>query len=164
MRAMALRIAPVTLAVAALTVPLSHAVVAHPPAIVSEAARKLISEEVAAFRKDVAGAIKAKNAKRLVRMYAPHFVHTHTVGKLDDKDARIATVLKGEPTIETAPVSDLVIRVPNDWVGIATGVSPIKSEVDGKTYSYRWTTVYVREGQSWHIAASHETQLDEIKP
>jgi ketosteroid isomerase-like protein len=136
---------------------------AHPPAIVSEAQRKLISEEVAAFRRDVAAAIKAKNAKRLQRMYAPSFAHTHTSGKVDDKEARIATLLKGDPVIETAPVSDLVIRIPNDWVGIATGVSPIKAD-DGKTYDVRWTSVYTREGQTWHVAASHATRLGESKP
>lgn len=135
---------------------------AHPPAIVSEAQRKLISEEVAAFRRDVAAAIKAKDAKRLQRMYAPSFMHTHTSGKVDGKDARIATLLKGDPVIETAPVSDLVIRIPNDWVGIATGVSPIKSD-DGKTYDVRWTAVYTREGQSWNVAASHATRLGETK-
>jgi ketosteroid isomerase-like protein len=135
---------------------------AHPPAIVSEAQRKLISEEVAAFRRDVATAIKAKDAKRLRRMYAPSFVHTHTSGKVDDKEGRIAALLKGEPVIETAPVSDLVIRIPNDWVGIATGVSPIKAD-DGKTYDVRWTSVYTREGPSWHIAASHATRLGETK-
>mgnify|MGYP006216706269 CR=1 FL=1 len=135
---------------------------AHPPAIVSEAQRKLISGEVEAFRRDVATAIKAKSSKRLQRMYAPSFVHTHTSGKADDKKARIATLLKGDSVIETAPVSDLVIRIPNDWVGIATGVSPIKSD-DGKTYDVRWTTVYTREGQSWQVAASHATRLGESK-
>ncbi|MBN9267474.1 MAG: nuclear transport factor 2 family protein, partial [Hyphomicrobium sp.] len=96
------------------------------------------------------------------RMYAPSFVHTHTSGNVDGKDARIATLLKGDPVIETAPVSDLVIRIPSDWVGIATGVSPIKSD-DGKTYDVRWTAVYTREGQSWNVAASHATRLGETK-
>jgi len=136
---------------------------AHPPTITSEAQRKLISGEVAAFRKEVAAAITAKDAKRLARMYAPSFVHTHGSGKTDGKDARIASLLKGDPTIETAPVADLVIRIPNDWVGIATGVSPIKSD-DGKTYDFRWTAVYVREGMGWHVAASHATRLGETKP
>ncbi len=135
---------------------------AHPPTITSEAQRKLISGEVAAFRKEVAAAIAAKDSKRLRRMYAPSFVHTHGSGKIDDKDARIATLMKGDPVIEMAPVSDLVIRIPNDWVGIATGISPIKSD-DGKTYDFRWTAVYVREGQSWNVAASHATRLGESK-
>jgi len=156
-------LAGVTLVCAAAAATAYEKASAHPPAIVSEAQRKLISEEVAAFRKDVAAAIKAKNAKRLQRMYAPSFAHTHTSGKVDDKEARIATLLKGDPVIETAPVSDLVIRIPNDWVGIATGVSPIKAD-DGKTYDVRWTSVYTREGQTWHVAASHATRLGESKP
>jgi ketosteroid isomerase-like protein len=156
-------LAGVTLLCAAAAATALEKASAHPPAIVSEAQRKLISGEVAAFRRDVATAIKAKDAKRLQRMYAPSFVHTHTSGKLDGKDARIAALLKGDPVIETAPVSDLVIRIPNDWVGIATGVSPIKSD-DGKTYDVRWTAVYTREGQSWHVAASHATRLGESKP
>ena len=148
--------------VAACAAPLVPAI-AHPPAIVSEAARKLISEEIAAFRREVAAAIKAKDKKRLTRMYSPQFVHTHASGKIDGKDARIASLLKGDPVIETAPVTDLVIRVPNDWVGIATGLSNLAAS-DGKIYAYRWTTTYVREGLSWHVAASHATKLDEVKP
>jgi ketosteroid isomerase-like protein len=136
---------------------------AHPPAIVSEAQRKLISEEVAAFRKEVAAAIAAKDIKRLVSMYSPVFVHTHGSGKVDGKDARIVSLLQGDPVIETAPVTDLVIRIPNDWVGVATGISPIKSS-DGKTYDFRWTAVYTREGTGWHVAASQATRLGETKP
>jgi hypothetical protein len=142
---------------------LQYGASAHPPTITSEAQRKLISGEVAAFRKEVAAAIVAKNAKRLARMYAPLFVHTHGSGQTDGKDARIASLLTGEPVIETAPVADLVIRIPNDWVGVATGVSPLKSD-DGKTYDFRWTAVYVREGMGWHVAASHATRLGESKP
>ena len=153
----------VAIAFALLAAPPPQSASAHPPAITSEAQRKLISGEVAAFRKEVAAAITAKDAKRLARMYAPSFVHTHGSGKTDGKDARIASLLMGEPVIETAPVGDLVIRIPNDWVGIATGVSPIKSS-DGKTYDFRWTAVYVREGQGWHVAASHATRLGESKP
>ncbi len=163
MPATALRVAQVATA-AALIFPCSHVVVAHPPTIVSEAARKLIGEEVAAFRKDVAAAIKAKNAKRLERMYAPTFFHADSSGKLDNKATRIATLLSGTAAIETAPVTNLDIRIPNDWVGIATGISSLKSVADGKTYAYRWTSVYVREGQSWQIASSHETQVYEVKP
>ena len=137
---------------------------AHPPAILSEKAQKLVAEEVAAFRKELAAAIKAKNTTRLKRMYAPTFVHTHGSGKLDGRDARISSIMDGHPVIETAPVTDLVIRIPSDWVGVATGVSPIKSQTDGKTYAFGWTTVYVREGNSWNVAASHATRLHELNP
>ena len=34
---------------------------------------------------------------------------------------------------------------------------------DGKTYSFRWTAVYVRVGDGWQIAASQATRLAEVK-
>ena len=66
-------------------------------------------------------------------------MHTHGSGKVDGKDARIVAALAGDPVIETAPVTDLVIRVPGGWTAIATGLSPIRSLADGKTYNFRWT-------------------------
>jgi hypothetical protein len=65
--------------------------------------------------------------------------------------------------IETAPVQDLEIRIPTGWTGIATGVSPIMSLADGKTYLVRWTVTYVRGDRSWQIAASHATRMGEVK-
>lgn len=163
MRTISIRFALLAVAVASIVLPIAPAL-AHPPAILSEKAQKLVAEEVAAFRKELAAAIKAKNVTRLKRMYAPTFVHTHGSGKLDGKDARIKSILDGHPVIEDAPVTELVIRIPSDWVGVVTGLSPIKSQVDGKTYAFRWTTVYVREGMSWNVAASHATRLNEINP
>ena len=163
MRAVSMRNALLAAAAASISF-LAAPTFAHPPAILSEKAQKLVAEEVAAFRKELAAAIKTKNATRLKRMYGPTYIHTHASGVVDGKDARIKAILGGEPVIETAPVTDLVIRIPSDWVGIATGLSPMKSKADDKTYSVRWTTVYVREGLSWNVAASHETKLDEVKP
>jgi ketosteroid isomerase-like protein len=160
-----MRIMPICFVLlAALTSLASPLALAHPPAILNEKAQKLVAEEVAVFRKELAAAVKAKNATRLKRMYAPTFVHTHGSGKLDDKDARIKSILDGHPVIESAPATELAIRIPNDWVGVATGISPIQSQADGKTYAFRWTAVYVREGNSWNIAASQATRLHEIKP
>jgi ketosteroid isomerase-like protein len=138
-------------------------VAAHPPAILNQAMEKVVVEEIGEFRKQLAGAIEKKDAAALRGMYADAFVHTHGSGKVDGKDARLASVLAGDPVIETAPVTDLVIRVPGGWTAIATGVSSIKSMSDGKTYSFRWTAVYVRIGDGWQLAASHATRLAEIK-
>ena len=149
---------------AALVLPLASAVLAHPPAILSEREEKATAEEVIEFRKAVAAAIEKKDAASLRKIYADSFVHTHGSGKVDGKDARIVSALAGDPVIETAPVSDLVIRVPGGWTAIATGVSPIRSLADGKTYNFRWTAVYVRMGESWQIAASQATRLGEVKP
>ncbi len=137
---------------------------AHPPAIVNAAAEKLIGEEIAAFRKALADAIAAKDAKRLKEMYATSFTHTHTSGKTDNRDARIVSALAGEPVIETADVQDLVVRAPNDWVAVVTGTSPIKSLVDGKTYAVKWLQVYTRQEKTWVLVASQATRAGEIKP
>lgn len=137
---------------------------AHPPSILSEAAEKATAEEVRDFRKTVVAAIERKDAAALRRIYAESFAHTHGSGKVDGKDARIVSVLAGDPVIENAPVTDLVIRVPGGWTAIATGISPIKSLTDGKTYNFRWTVVYVRMGEGWQIAASQATRLGEVKP
>lgn len=136
---------------------------AHPPAILNQAAEKVVVDEVAQFRKLLAAAIEKKDAAALRTHYADAFVHTHGSGKVDGKDARIVSALAGDPVIENAPVSDLVIRVPGGWTAIATGISPIKSMADGKTYSFRWTAVYVRVGDGWQIAASQATRLAEAK-
>jgi hypothetical protein len=137
---------------------------AHPPTILSPLAEKATAEEVLAFRKELAATIIAKDAARLREMYSPSFVHTHGSGKVDGKDARLVSALAGDPVIETAPAEDVVVRVPSDWVAVATGVSPVRSLADGKTYSFRWTAVYVRTPTSWHLAASQATRLMEVKP
>jgi ketosteroid isomerase-like protein len=136
---------------------------AHPPSILSEEAEKATAEEVRDFRKTVVEAIARKDAAALRKIYAESFMHTHGSGKVDGKDARIVSALAGDPVIETAPVTDLVIRVPGGWTAIATGISPIKSLADGKTYNFRWTVVYVRMGDGWQIAASQATRLGEAK-
>jgi ketosteroid isomerase-like protein len=111
----------------------------------------------------VVAAIERKDAAALRNIYAEGFVHTHGSGKVDGKDARIVSALAGDPVIETAPVSELVIRVPGGWTAIATGISPIRSAVDGKTYNFRWTVTYVRIGEGWQIAASQATRMAEPK-
>ena len=110
---------------------LAGAAHAHPPSILSEREEKATAEEVVEFRKSVSRAIEKKDAAALRKIYADGFAHTHTTGKVDDKKARIAAVLAGDPVIETAPVTDLVIRVPGGWTAIVRGVSAIASKGDG---------------------------------
>ena len=137
---------------------------AHPPAILNEAAEKALAEEVTAFRKAMAAAITAKDVAKLKAMYHAAFAHTHTSGKSDNRDARIVSALAGEPVIETAEVTELVVRAPNDWVAIVTATSPIKSMADGKTYAVKWIQVFTRAETGWVLAASQATRAGEIKP
>jgi ketosteroid isomerase-like protein len=139
------------------------AALAHPPSILSEREEKATAEEVVAFRKAVARAIEKKDAAALRKIYADGFAHTHASGKVDDKKAYTAAALAGDPVIETAPVTDLVIRIPGGWTAIARGVSPIASKRGGTTIKVRWTAVYVRAGDGWQIAASHATRLQDEK-
>lgn len=141
-----------------------HPAAAHPPAIVTEAAEKAVGEEVKSFRKAMADAITAKDAVKLRQMYATSFLHTHTTGKTDNRDARIVSALAGDPVIETAPVEDLVVRVPNDWVAVATGISLITSKNDATTQRVRWTAVYTRHQSGWQLVASQATRILDAKP
>ena len=149
--------------VVALVIAFAVAAAAHPPSILSEQAEKATVEEVVEFRKALSAAIERKDAAALRKIYAESFVHTHGSGKVDGRDARIVSALAGDPVIENAPTTDLVVRVPGGWTAIATGVSPIRSAADGKTYNFRWTAVYVRIGEGWQIAASQATRLPEGK-
>lgn len=136
---------------------------AHPPAILNQAAEQAIGDEVKDFRKAMADAITTKDAAKLKEMYHTGFTHTHTSGKTDNRDARIVSAISGEPVIETADVTELVFRAPNDWVAIAQGTSPIKSMADGKTYAVKWIQVFTRTGKSWQLVASQATRSHEIK-
>ena len=136
---------------------------AHPPSIVNAAAEQAVGEEIRAFRKSLADAIAAKDANKLREMYAASFVHTHTTGKTDNRDARIVAALAGDPVIETAPAEDLVIHVPNDWVAVATATSPIKSMIDGQINTVKWMAVYTRTAKSWMLVASQATQVAAAK-
>ncbi len=126
---------------------------AHPPAIVGGPAEKALAEEVADFRKRLAKAVADRDAKALRSFYADSYRHTHPNGRLDGKDARIALLLSGAAVIETAHAHDVVISVPNGWASAATGRSRIGAR------EVRWTVTYVRAGESWQVAAAHETAI-----
>jgi ketosteroid isomerase-like protein len=118
-----------------------------------------IEQQIHAFRAEIRTAIAAKDVKRLRDLYASSFTHTHGSGKVDGRDARIVSVLAGEPVIETAKVDDLSIRVFHADTAIVSGKSPIPNMTDGKTYEFRWMAVYVRVGGEWHLASSQATRL-----
>jgi Domain of unknown function (DUF4440) len=121
-----------------------------------------MAEEIEAFRKALAAAALGRDAVKLRTMYTEGFVHTHTTGRQDGRDARIVALIAGDPVIETAPVKNLTIRVPGGWTAIATGLSPILSTGDGKTYAVAWSAVYVRgEAGDWQLTASHATRVAE---
>ena len=114
--------------------------------------------EVMRFRQEIVDAVKAKDARRLREIYADGFTHTHGSGKVDGKDARIVSVLAGDPSIEMAPADELSIRIYGD-TAVVTGRSPILNVRENRDYDFRWVAVYVRGAGQWRLAASQATRL-----
>jgi ketosteroid isomerase-like protein len=136
---------------------------AHPPTQLNASAAQGVSEEILDFRRRMAAAIAAKDVTALRGMYADTFQHIHTSAKSDGRDTRIVTALAGEPVIETAKPTDLVVHVhAGGWAAVVTGTSPIKAMSDGKTYAVRWTQMFVREDTAWRLVASQATRGAEL--
>ncbi|HEX2215782.1 MAG TPA: nuclear transport factor 2 family protein [Xanthobacteraceae bacterium] len=130
---------------------------AHPPGVADE--DQPVAHEVEAFREFIARAIKKRDARALRALYADDFTHTHASGRVDGKDAHITSVLAGGPTIETAPVEELLYRVFGTHTIIVSGKSPIPIPHEGRTDQVRWMAVYVKVGGDWKIAVSQATRL-----
>lgn len=118
-----------------------------------------IERQLMAFRNELKDAVAAKDISQLRRMYADSYTHTHGSGKMDGKDARIVSLLSGEPTIETASATEIAIRIHGPDMAVMTGKSPILNKQDGKSHDFRWMQVYTRASGDWQLAASQATRL-----
>ena len=137
---------------------LPFAATAHPIESVAATDHK-IGGEVAAFRATLQAAAANRDAAALRRFYTDDFTHTHTSGKVDSKDARIVSLLAGEPTVEMAPTPEFNLSCFGESVCIAKALSPIKRGTDGKWFDVRWTQTYVKTSKGWQIAVSQATGL-----
>ena len=135
-----------------------QAAVAHPIDPMPGADPKLQSE-IAAFRKDFQSAAAKRDAAALRNYYTDDFTHTHTSGKVDNKDARIVSVIAAEQTVEMAPVPEFNLSCFGQSVCIVRAMSPIKRGTDGKWFDVRWTQTYVKTSKGWQIAISQATGL-----
>jgi ketosteroid isomerase-like protein len=162
MRGAASRILLVTIAGAGL-VCAAQSASAHPPAKLTLEQERGVVEEIIAFRKSLADAVKSKDVKKLRTLYADSFRHTHATGAVERKDTYIAAIVSGQAVIETAPVTELEIRIPGGWTGIATAKSTLPS-ADGKPADVLWMSVFVRKGDSWQVAGSQVTRVGEARP
>lgn len=118
-----------------------------------------LRDEIAAFRKAFQAAGTGRDAAALRRYYTDDFTHTHTSGKVDGKDARIVSVVAGEPTVEMAPTPEFHLSCFGESVCIARALSPIRRVSDGKWFDVRWVQTYVRTSRGWQIAVSQATGL-----
>ncbi len=92
-------------------------------------------------------------------MYAESFTHTHGSGKVDGRDARIVSLLTGDPTIEMASASELSLRVHGPDMVVLTGKSPIRNTRENRDSDFRWVQVYSRASGEWQLVVSQATRL-----
>ncbi len=130
---------------------------AHPHEALTRERQGAIEQQVMAAREGIRAAVSARDAGRLRALYAADFAHTHTSGKVDGRDARIVSLLAGEPVIELARVEELTIRVLHADTAILSGRGPIQRSDGGGTRDVRWMQVYVRADGEWRLAASQAT-------
>lgn len=116
--------------------------------------------EITALRQKLTTAINERDRKTLEGIYADDFTHTHASGQVDDKAKRIATLVSGEPTIESAEVNEINVRLYGKTTAVAVGQSTVQNK-DGSSAKYRWTTVYFKTKNIWQIVASQATRLAE---
>jgi len=116
--------------------------------------------EVTILRQKLVAAIEKRDRKTLESLYADDYTHTHAIGQVDGKQKRIAALLSGEPTIESAAADEIKIRAYGDTTVVAIGQSTVNNK-DGSQPKYRWTLVYVKLNKKWQIVASQAARLAE---
>lgn len=132
---------------------------AHPPRQPDKAESASIIEEIKVVRDKLAKAVTAKDARTLRSIYADAFTHTHESGKMDDKEARIASAMAGEPMIENAPATDLSYRVFAGPTVVVTGKTTLLNSGDASRHDVRWVAIYVTGRDGWLLAVSQATRL-----
>jgi hypothetical protein len=152
------KLLPLALSASAILWLATVSVWAHPIDPVPPANAK-VRDEVLAFRKTFIAAANNRDVSALRRSYTDDFTHTHTSGKVDGKDARIVSVLAGEPTVEMAAVPEFHLSCFGESVCVARARSPIRRGTDGKWFDVRWTQTYVKTSLGWQIVISQATGL-----
>jgi Domain of unknown function (DUF4440) len=123
------------------------------------AAAASATQEVLALRERIRAAVAKKDKAALEALYADNFMHLRDSGRADLKPERIALLLSGEQTIETAPEEGIAVQVYGPATAVATGASPIKDPATRRAVMFRWVTVYVRGEAGWQVALSQASRV-----
>ena len=91
--------------------------------------------------------------------YTDDFTHTHGSGKLDERDARVVSLLTGEPTVEMADDHELVILGYGGQTAIVRGKGLILNVKEQQLYQFRWVQTFVKTPAGWKLAASQATRM-----
>src|SRR4051812_24204930 len=117
------------------------------------------TQDVLALREKIRAAVAAKDRAALEALYADNFMHMRDSGRADLKPERIALLLTGEQTIETAPEDGVAIQVYGAATAVATGASAIKDTATGKPARFRWVVVYFKGDPGWQVALSQASRV-----
>jgi Domain of unknown function (DUF4440) len=117
-----------------------------------------LAQEALAFREKIRGAVTAKDKAALDAAYASNFTHLRDSGRVDHKGDRIALLLSGESTIETAPEENMTVQVFTPATVAVVGVSPVKDRQTGRSPRFRWLAVYVKQADGWRVAVSQASR------
>lgn len=118
-----------------------------------------LAQEALAFREKIRVAVAAKDRPTLEAAYAENFSHLRDSGRVDHKGERIALLVSGEPTIETAPEENLVVQAFEPATVAVVAVSPVKDRQTGQSPRFRWLTVYVKQPDGWKVALSQASRV-----
>ena len=134
---------------------------AHPHHDLTAERQGHIEQQVMAFRVGLQAVARERDIVKLREMFAPSFTHTHTTGRVDGRDARLVSILSGDPVIELAAVEELSIRVLNPDAVVISARSPIRSISENRIIQVRWVQMMARVNGEWVLAASQATRVPE---
>jgi len=120
-----------------------------------------VEKEILAVRQTVAEAIAKNDRAVLAAIFADDFVHTHAVGRVDDKERRLDGLLDGGANLESVAPSEIRVRSFGKNTAVANGRTKIAAD-DGEI-TYQWTAVYVKLRGKWCVAASQATRVSPEK-
>jgi ketosteroid isomerase-like protein len=117
------------------------------------------AQDILALREKVRAAVGAKDRATLEAVYADNFLHLRDSGRADVKSDRIALLLSGEPTIETAPEEELAVQVYGSATAVASGLSPIPDPASRTPALFRWVVVFAKDDRGWKVALSQASRV-----
>lgn len=116
-------------------------------------------QDILALREKVRAAVAGKDRATLEAVYADNFLHLRDSGRADVKGDRIALLLSGEPTIETASEEELAVQVYGPATAVASGLSPIPDPASKTPALFRWVVVFAKDDRGWKVALSQASRV-----
>lgn len=89
----------------------------------------------------------------LATLLTDDFTHTHAIGRVDGKDARLTSLIGDDATIEKVAPTEIAVRFYGEETAVAVGRTQIGAD------AMRWTSIYVRQAGRWRLAASQASPI-----